>query len=115
MNKLILHVEGLGVLLLSLYLYGQNEFSWLLFIIFLFTPDISMLGYLFNNKIGAILYNLIHTYSLSIILTICGILLSNQLILAAGLILSAHIGMDRMFGLGLKYPTAFKDTHLNRV
>jgi hypothetical protein len=27
----------------------------------------------------------------------------------------AHIGMDRAIGYGLKYPTAFGDTHLGRV
>ena len=31
------------------------------------------------------------------------------------LIWLAHIGADRLLGYGLKYPTAFKDTHLNRV
>jgi hypothetical protein len=27
----------------------------------------------------------------------------------------AHIGFDRLLGYGLKYPTAFKDTHLGKV
>lgn len=85
-----------------------------MFIVLLFAPDISMIGYLLNNKIGAILYNIIHTYSLSVGVVICGLLL-NETILAIGLIWSAHIGMDRMFGYGLKYPTEFKDTHLDRV
>jgi hypothetical protein len=31
------------------------------------------------------------------------------------LIWAAHIGMDRMLGFGLKYPTEFKETHLQRV
>jgi hypothetical protein len=31
------------------------------------------------------------------------------------LIWLAHIGMDRMLGFGLKYPTRFQDTHLQRV
>jgi len=31
------------------------------------------------------------------------------------LIWAGHIGMDRALGLGLKYPTAFRDTHLQRV
>ena len=31
------------------------------------------------------------------------------------LIWLAHIGMDRLLGYGLKYPSAFKDTHLQRV
>jgi len=27
----------------------------------------------------------------------------------------AHIGVDRLLGYGLKYPTHFKDTQLQRV
>jgi len=78
-------------------------------------PDISMLGYLLNNKVGAMVYNLFHTYSLSIGLVICGLILSNETVLAIGIIWCAHIGMDRMIGYGLKYSTEFKDTHLNRI
>ena len=36
-------------------------------------------------------------------------------ILFVALIWLAHIGADRLFGYGLKYPTAFNDTHLSRV
>jgi len=32
-----------------------------------------------------------------------------------GLIWLVHIGADRLLGYGLKYPTGFKDTHLQRV
>ena len=35
--------------------------------------------------------------------------------LAVALIWLGHIGVDRLIGYGLKYPTAFKDTHLQRV
>jgi Domain of unknown function (DUF4260) len=115
MNKILLHLEGAAILLLSLYFYSYNQFSWLLFFVLLFVPDISMIGYLFNNKVGAVLYNLFHTYSLPIGAVILGVLLSSEVVLEIGLIWSAHIGMDRMIGYGLKYSTHFKDTHLNRV
>lgn len=115
MNKILLQLEGAAILLLSLYFYSYNQFSWLLFFVLLFVPDISMIGYLFNNKVGAVLYNLFHTYSLPIGAVILGVLLSSGVVLEIGLIWSAHIGMDRMIGYGLKYSTHFKDTHLNRV
>ncbi|RKQ33951.1 DUF4260 family protein [Oceanobacillus halophilus] len=38
-----------------------------------------------------------------------------QFLIIVGLIWTAHIGMDRMIGFGLKYPTAFKDTHIQRI
>jgi hypothetical protein len=31
------------------------------------------------------------------------------------IIWAAHIGFDRALGYGLKYPTAFSDTHLGRI
>lgn len=115
MSKILLHLEGLAVLSLSLYFYSLNEFSWILFIGLLFVPDISMVGYLFNTKIGSVVYNTFHTYSLPISAVILGVYLSIDIVISIGLIWSAHIGLDRMIGYGLKYPTHFKDTHLNRV
>ncbi|RWR05972.1 DUF4260 domain-containing protein [Siminovitchia fortis] len=115
MNKALLHVEGLVVLALSLWIYGYNQFSWILFIVLLFAPDLSMFGYLINNKIGAIIYNVFHTYTVAMIVIFFGLLFVSSTTLAIGLIWVSHIGMDRMFGYGLKYPTEFKDTHLNRV
>ncbi len=110
-----MQIEGVAVLTLSIYFYGYCNYSWALFFTLLFAPDISMLGYLANNKVGAMLYNLFHTYIITVIVIFCGLLLSSPTVLAIGLIWSAHIGMDRMLGYGLKYPTAFKETHLNRV
>lgn len=115
MSKVLLHVEGLAILLLCLYFYEYNQFGWVFFLILLFAPDISMFGYLINHKIGAVIYNVFHTYTISIIVVVFGLTMSNDMVLAIGLIWCAHIGMDRMIGYGLKYPTEFKDTHLNRV
>ena len=36
-------------------------------------------------------------------------------VLPVCLIWLAHIGFDRLLGYGLKYPDAFKDTHLGRL
>lgn len=115
MNKIFLHIEGFAVLLLSLIVYGYFDFSWFLFIVLLFAPDLSMLGYLLNQKVGAFMYNLVHTYTTAIGVILVGMLLNKSLVFAIGLILAAHIGMDRMLGYGLKYTTAFKDTHLQKV
>ncbi|WP_184249811.1 DUF4260 domain-containing protein [Gracilibacillus halotolerans] len=115
MNKIILQVESLVVLLACLYFYSFLEFNWVLFFVLLLAPDVFMVGYLINKKAGALLYNVVHTYSLSIIITVLGVILSNPVILSIGLIWTAHIGMDRCFGIGLKYQTGFKDTHFNRV
>ena len=43
------------------------------------------------------------------------ILKKSPWLLAYGLIWTSHIGLDRLLGFGLKYPTRFNDTHLQRV
>ena len=115
MNKLLLHIEGLTVLVLSSYFYFHLQFSWIVFLVLLLAPDLSALGYLKNVKIGSVLYNLFHTYTIPAAIMICGLLLHHDIVLMISLIWIAHIGMDRTFGYGLKYPTKFQDTHLNRV
>lgn len=115
MNKFLLHIEGLVVLVLSIYFYFHLQFSWIVFLVFLLAPDLSALGYLKTVKIGSVLYNLFHTYTIPAIIMICGLLIHNDFALMISLIWIAHIGMDRMLGYGLKYPTKFQDTHLNRV
>lgn len=115
LNKFLLHIEGLTVLLLSVYFYFHLQFSWVVFAILLLSPDLSALGYLKNVKVGSVLYNLFHTYTIPVAVMVGGLLLDNSLAVMISLIWIAHIGMDRLCGFGLKYPTTFQDTHLNRV
>lgn len=115
MVKKILHIEGLAVLIASLYFYYLTNGIWWLFALLLLTPDISMIGYVKGKRFGAVIYNIVHNYILSIGIILAGIILDIQLFIHLGLILSAHVGMDRMLGFGLKYKTHFKDTHLQRL
>ncbi|NMP24553.1 DUF4260 domain-containing protein [Sulfobacillus sp. DSM 109850] len=115
MNKILLRTEGLVVLASSIYFYFNLEFRWPALVILLLAPDLSALGYVKNNKVGSVLYNLFHTYSVPIAIIICSVAIHSHISLMIGLLWAAHIGMDRMFGFGLKYPTKFQDTHLNRI
>jgi hypothetical protein len=112
---LLLRAEGLVVLLLATWLYSLHGAGWLVFVVLFFVPDISMLGYLRDPRLGAMVYNLAHTYVVPLLLTGAGIWLARPVLLAGGLIWVAHIGLDRMLGYGLKLPTAFQDTHLGRI
>jgi hypothetical protein len=109
----LLHVEGAAVLILSLFAYHSNQASWLQFALLFLLPDVSMLGYLANPQIGAIAYNAAHTYTGPLALAIYSLAGSHHALFPLSLIWIAHIGFDRMLGYGLKYPTRFKDTHLN--
>ncbi len=113
--RLLLHLEGLAVLVAAIVCYGYQGYGWLAFILLLLVPDVTMVGYLVNNQPGSIVYNLGHTYSLPLLLGVLSLIFNAPLGLQLALIWLAHIGMDRMVGYGLKYEAGFKETHLSRV
>lgn len=113
--KLLLHVEGAAILMLCVFFYHQLHASWLLFAILFLAPDLFMLGYLANVRIGSAIYNFAHTYITPGILLAIAYLAVKQQLFPLALIWTAHIGFDRLLGFGLKYPTNFKDTHLQHV
>jgi|ERR1035438_2665147 hypothetical protein len=113
--KLLLRVEGGAVLLAACVVYHQAHGSWFWFGLLFLTPDFSMLGYLANNRLGAYLYNLAHTYTAPFLASLALRIFRQTTFFWLILIWFAHIGLDRLLGYGLKYETAFKDMHLQRV
>ena len=107
-----LRAEGLAVLALSVTLYWVLGASWLWFALLFLAPDLSFAGYLAGPRTGALAYNLAHTYVLPLGLVTVALLLELGRPAQLGLIWTAHLGFDRALGFGLKYPTAFADTHL---
>ena len=108
-------LEELGQFLFSILLFSQLDFSWWLFPALLLLPDLSMVGYLANTKIGAWTYNLFHHKLLAITIISLGYWTGNSIISLTGIILFGHSSMDRMFGYGLKYNDDFKHTHLGWI
>jgi hypothetical protein len=113
--RALLRLEGLAVFALALYAYRSLGGGWLWFVVFFLAPDLSMLGYLAGARAGSAAYNVVHTYAAAAALLAAGHLGHVPLLSLAGCLLAAHIGADRSLGYGLKYPTAFKDSHLQRV
>jgi hypothetical protein len=113
--RLILHAEGAALLTVSLAAFHQLHGNWLLFALLFLWPDLLMLGYLVNTRVGASLYNLAHTEVLPLFLGAAAVFENWHNTLLFAIIWMAHIAFDRMLGYGLKYPTFFKDTHLQRV
>ena len=111
----LLRLEGLVVLAAATAAYAHAGFTWILFAIFFLAPDLSMLGYLAGPRVGAVAYNFVHTYAAALALAGAGFFAGLPLAEAIGLIFIAHIGLDRALGYGLKYPSAFGDTHLGRI
>ncbi len=113
--RLLLRLEGLAAFAAALAIYGYNDFSWAAFAVFFLAPDLLMLAYLAGPKAGALGYNLVHTHVLPLALLCFGYFAGAPIAAASGLIWIAHIGFDRALGYGLKYQTAFGDTHLRGV
>jgi hypothetical protein len=113
--SLLLHLEEALLLLLTVFAYHHLHYSWILFAILFLTPDLFMLGYLLNPRVGAATYNLVHTLTLPLTLLLAAYIQHWPLTVAIALIWTAHIAVDRLLGYGLKYPTSFKDTHLQHI
>jgi hypothetical protein len=111
----LLHVEGLVVLVAAIALYFDSGYGWLALVVIFLAPDLSILGYLGGPRLGALTYDVVHTYALPVALGAFGLLAGAETATQLALIWLAHIGADRALGYGLKYPTGFKDTHLQRV
>jgi hypothetical protein len=115
MPSTLLRLEGAAVLAAALITYSQYQYSWWQFALFLLAPDLAALGYLINKSVGSLIYNAMHTYVLPISLATAALLINFDLGLQLAFIWLAHIGMDRLFGYGLKYPNGFKHTHLTNI
>lgn len=114
MKKLI-QVEEFAMMGLSIYGLYLLDVSWWFYLILLIGPDMSMLGYLAGEKIGAISYNLFHHKAIAISVFIIGLIINSWILQVLGIILFGHSSMDRILGYGLKYFTAFTDTHLGKI
>jgi hypothetical protein len=114
MKKLIT-LEELAQMALGGFLFSHLDFAWWWFPALILVPDISMLGYLLNPKIGALLYNFFHHKALGIAVMVFGYYFNDEQFTLAGSILFSHSAFDRVFGYGLKFESGFKKTHLGNI
>ena len=110
--KLVLRIEGAVLFAASIAVFALQGQAWWLYPALLLVPDIFMLGYLRSTRLGAVIYNLGHSYPAAALVTLTGYVVAATFTVAIGVIWFGHIGWDRMFGYGLKYGTSFKHTHL---
>jgi len=113
--KNLLKLEELFMLALSIFLFSRLDYAWWWYPALLFTPDLSMIGYLISPQAGAWTYNFVHVKALGISVYVLGVILASQPLQLAGLILFGHSSMDRVLGYGLKHADAFKHTHLGVI
>jgi hypothetical protein len=111
----LLHAEGVAVGAAAVALYFHAGYPWWLLVVLALAPDLSMLGFLAGPSVGTAAYNTMHTYVLPVVLGAAGAIAGADVAVELALIWLIHIGVDRALGYGLKYPSGFKDTHLQRV
>ena len=86
--KLIIKLEEAAMAAIALYVlsfYNLGISAWIWALLF-FTPDIGMVGYLVNTKVGALTYNLFHHKGIAIGLALSGYLLNNEVLVAVGVL-----------------------------
>jgi len=115
--KKFIQAEAIVPFIISVLLINKLpvHFAWWIWIPIFLAPDLSMLGYLINNRVGAFTYNLFHHQLVAIAIAVAGILLQSPYVELAGLVLLGHSSLDRVMGYGLKLSTGFKFTHLGAM
>lgn len=113
--RLILRLEGAALLLGAAFFYWRLGGSWLFFAVLFLAPDLSFFAYLVSPRAGAIVYNAAHATLGPLFLLVLAAWLGYAIGEDIALIWLAHVGFDRALGYGLKYASAFADTHLGRI
>lgn len=113
--KLWLRLDGLVLFVATIIFFASTHQHWWLYPALLFVPDIFMIGYLKDSKLGALLYNFGHSYFAPAVVAFWGWAAKDAAVIAIGVIWLGHVGWDRFFGFGLKYDTRFKYTHLGSL
>ena len=108
-------IESAAIFIALLAAYYELDFSWIWFFMLILLPDIFMLGYLKDLRVGAFVYNIGHSYFSPIAVWFLSHHLQSDIWIALSIIWGIHIAADRMFGFGLKLPSGFKDTHLGKL
>ncbi|MDH5682763.1 MAG: DUF4260 domain-containing protein, partial [Spirochaetota bacterium] len=65
--KNVIKIEELAFFGFSMVLFNEMELAWWWFAALILAPDISMLGYLVNSTVGAVIYNLFHHRAVAIV------------------------------------------------
>lgn len=113
--KNILKLEELAMFGICVYGLSLLNAQWWWYLLIIFGPDISMIGYAAGSHIGAGLYNLFHHKGFAILIFATGLYTGYDLLQITGLVLFGHSSMDRMFGYGMKLNRGFKYTHLGVI
>ncbi|MDY0829840.1 DUF4260 family protein [Microbacterium sp. BG28] len=110
----LLHrIEGAAIAVATVVVFVTAGFAWWWLAVLFLLFDLSMLGYAFGIRIGALVYNLAHSYTAPLALLGLYTALAAVGIATPALALVAacwlfHVGADRALGFGPR-PSAWAD------
>ncbi|MEQ8523760.1 DUF4260 domain-containing protein [Gracilimonas sp.] len=111
--RILLILEEILLFTGSVILFGLiTGYTWWMYALLFFLPDVSFAAYLINTKTGAFFYNLLHHKGVMISLILLGYFAQLPMLVAIGIVFLGHSAFDRIFGYGLKFGDDFKHTHL---
>lgn len=110
-----LKLEEFALLALAIYLNASLPYPGWWYAAFFLAPDIGMLGYLINSRIGAVTYNLLHHRLVAVACCLAGWAFQLNMVAFMGVLMLGHISFDRLLGYGLKFADDFKHTHLGWI
>jgi hypothetical protein len=110
--KNLLQLEILAEFLFSIFLFSTLDFAWWLYPVLFIAPDLSLLVLFAGQRIGAVLYNLVHHKAVCLGLFAAGALLGYPALALAGSVMLGHSSLDRLMGYGLMVGDTFTHAHL---
>ncbi|MFI5129025.1 MAG: DUF4260 domain-containing protein [Chitinophagales bacterium] len=113
--KNIIKLEEAAMFGISVFGLFWLHSEWYWYLLIIFGPDISFIGYALGSHAGAGFYNIFHHKGFAVFIFFIGIYTVTPIWETTGIILFGHSSMDRMFGYGLKLNRGFKYTHLGVI
>jgi hypothetical protein len=114
--KRIISLEYLfAAVFVAIFFVTVGGFDWWWLLVLFIVFDVSMVGYLMSNHMGALTYNIGHSIIGPTLLASIYIVTNNQILLFITLLWLFHIFVDRALGYGMKHTKGFDHTHLGKI
>lgn len=108
-------VENAAVAALVVVAFVQLDYAWWWLLAVFLLWDLSMIGYIASPRIGAIGYNIGHSYLGPAALLAITWAIDARWPAFVALTWAFHIAVDRLLGYGLKFTDRFTHTHLGEI
>ncbi|MEL7216412.1 MAG: DUF4260 family protein, partial [Pseudomonadota bacterium] len=82
--------EAAALAAAAVLVFAHLGASWGLFALLVLLPDIALVGYIAGPRVGALCYNLLHTYLLPVAIGAVGFALDFQPLMVLGTVWVAH-------------------------